>query len=89
MGTSGAAYVNGSYGALEIAAERYERPQLAYAPVVFGQTVGVLRDELADFVRCVVNDLPPTITGEDAKDAVSVAWAIQQSLATGNEVAVP
>jgi predicted dehydrogenase len=46
------------------------------------------RDEVADFVRCVVDDLPAPISGKEARDALHVALAALHSLESGQTVAL-
>ena len=86
VGTKGAAYVNGGCESLAIAGERFEHPELWYAPNLFGQRPGILREEIAHYAACVMQDTEPRVSGEDGKAAVEVACAIQESLETGNVV---
>ena len=88
VGTRGALSVNGGCGAVSIAHERFDQPEISYAPELSGETVGIVRDELAHFVECVTQGTPPVVSGEDGKRAVEVACAIQQSLRTGGVVRV-
>ena len=44
------------------------------------------RDEIADFIGCVVDDRPAPINGEDAREAVRVGLAALRSLETGQPV---
>ena len=43
VGTTGSVYVNGGSETVTIAAERFDRPELFYAPEVHCQRVGILR----------------------------------------------
>ena len=88
VGTAGAIYVNGGCGNVTIAHERVEQPGVFYAPDLYDERVGILRDELAHFARCVMGDGEPRVSGEDGKAAVRVACAIQESLETGSVVEV-
>jgi len=88
VGTNGALYVNGGAGAVSIASERFTQPGISYAPDLFGESVGILRDELAHFVKCATEGIPPIVSGEDGKRAVEVAYAIQKSLDSGDVVQV-
>jgi UDP-N-acetylglucosamine 3-dehydrogenase len=88
VGTAGAVYVNGGCETVAIAHERFEQPELFYAPELHGDLVGVLRDELASFLKCVIRDSEPIVGGEDAKAAVEVACAIERSLESGSVVKV-
>ena len=88
IGTAGAIYVNGGCENVAIARQRFEQPELFYAPELLGDRVGILRDELASFLKCVIHDDKPVVGGEDAKAAVDVACAIQRSFETGSVVEV-
>jgi predicted dehydrogenase len=88
VGTAGAIYVNGGCETVAIARERFERPELFYAPELFGDRVGILRDELVSFIECVIHDREPVVGGKDAKAAVEVACAIQESFETGSIIMV-
>ena len=46
-------------------------------------------DEVRDFVRCIVDDTPPPVTGEDGRAAVEVALAAYVSSETGQAVRLP
>ena len=89
VGAKGSVYVNTSGGTVAIARQGWEQPELAYAPELHGELVGVLRDELAHFVSCVAQDRPPLVSGKDGRAAVAVACAIQRSYETGESVAMP
>jgi len=89
VGTSGALYVNGGCGMVSVAHERFDQPEISYAPDLLGESVGILRDELAHFVECVTQCAAPAVSGEDGKRAVEVACAIQESLRSGGVVQVP
>lgn len=88
VGTGGALYVDGSGGSVVVAHERVEQPALWYVPELFGERAGILRDEIAHFVRCVREDREPVVGGQDGKAAVQVACAIQESYQTGRPVEV-
>jgi predicted dehydrogenase len=86
VGTGGAVYVKGGCDTVTIAHERFEQPELFYAPQLLGDSVGILRDELAHFVKCSMQGAPPIVGGEDGKAAVEVAQAIERSYQTGTIV---
>jgi predicted dehydrogenase len=88
VGTTGALYVDGSGGSVVVAHERVEQPALWYVPELFGERVGILRDEILHFVRCVIHDQQPVVSGQDGKAAVQVACAIQESYRTGCPIEV-
>lgn len=46
-------------------------------------------DEVRDFVRCIVEDTPPPVTGEDGRAAVEMALAAYRSSETGEAVKLP
>lgn len=91
MGTDGSVQVNGGSENVTIVhapsmPQPVECPELFYAPEVHGQRVGILRDEVHHFLRCVVEDRTPIVGGQDGKAAVEVACAIQRSLEIGQVV---
>ena len=91
MGTDGSVHVNGGSENVTIVhagniARPVECPELFYAPEVHGRLGGILRDEVHHFLRCVVEDRMPLVSGQDGKAAVEVACAIQRSLETGKVV---
>lgn len=89
IGTAGAIYVDGGSKTVAVAHEQFEHPELFYAPELFGERVGILRDELLHFIRCVIHDKEPIVRGEDGKAAVEVAYALQKSFETGSIVEIP
>ena len=88
VGTEGALYVNGGSESVAIARDRLDQPELFYAPQLRGQRVGILRDELAHFLTCVRSGSEPVVGGEEAKAAVEVACAIQDSYQNGRPIAI-
>jgi UDP-N-acetylglucosamine 3-dehydrogenase len=88
VGTAGAVYVNGTGDSVSVIHERLSHPPLHYAPELLGARVGILRDEIAHFCRCVLDDRRPFVSGEDGRAAVQVACAIQESCRTGRAVQV-
>jgi predicted dehydrogenase len=88
VGTAGAVYVNGTGDSVSVVHERLQHPALYYAPELYGERVGILRDEIAHFVQCVLHDRQPAVTGEDGKAAVEIACAIQESYRSGVPVEV-
>jgi len=94
MGTDGSVQVNGGSENVTIVhapsmPQQVECPELFYAPDVHGQRVGILRDEVHHFLRCIVEGRTPIVGGADGKAAVEVACAIQRSLETGRVVELP
>jgi UDP-N-acetylglucosamine 3-dehydrogenase len=88
VGTAGMIYVNGASETVALIRERVEHPELFYAPELFSERVGILRDELAHFLKCVAQDSEPMVGGEEGKAAVEVAYAIQKSFETGSVVEI-
>jgi predicted dehydrogenase len=89
IGTGGAVYVNGgseNVGIARATEGSFACPELFYGPEVFGQRVGILRDELAHFLQCVAHDREPVVSGEDGKAAVELACAIQAAFESGTAV---
>jgi predicted dehydrogenase len=83
VGTGGAVYVKGGCDTVTIAHQRFEQPELFYAPQLLGARAGILRDELAHFVNCILQGAPPVVSGADGRVAVEVAQAIERSYRTG------
>jgi len=81
VGTEGTIFVDGSGQAVEVyRAGESARPDVMYAPEVYGRYTGILRDEIMHFVQCVQQDKTPAVTGQDGKAAVAVACAIAESV---------
>ena len=55
----------------------------SYWPDIYGQVVGDVHHELEAFLRCVIEDLPVPVSGEDGRRAVATAEAIIASLESG------
>jgi predicted dehydrogenase len=80
VGTEGTIFVDGSGQAVEVyRADEGERPDVMYAPEIYGRYTGILRDEITHFVQCVQQGKTPAVTGQDGKTAVEVACAIAES----------
>ncbi|HIE03515.1 MAG TPA: Gfo/Idh/MocA family oxidoreductase [Candidatus Latescibacteria bacterium] len=86
VGERGAIYLEGGSRDLTLTTDRTERPDTVYAPEVQGETVGVLKQELSRFLRCISEEVDPPVTGEDGRRAVEVACAICTSYSEGREV---
>ena len=64
-----------------------ETPDVCYDPRVAGSARGALRDELAYFCDCVLdNRMPQVITAPEAKAAVQVALALVESAHTDQAI---
>jgi UDP-N-acetylglucosamine 3-dehydrogenase len=68
-------------------ADRVEYPVPVAAPV-YGAPQGALKEEIDAFVRAVRGDIPVPVTMADAADAVRVATAIDEAVASHAEVEV-
>jgi predicted dehydrogenase len=82
-------YPDGGCESVGLVGDDVKYPELNYAPLVWDRRMGILRDELAHFADCVLNDREPLVSGQDGKAAVEVACAIQASYESGTAVQVP
>lgn len=90
VGTTGRVAVRVGDESLDIAGmDRARRPDIAYGPVMLDQQHGALRTQLEHFAACVLDDVQPFISGEDALAAVAIAEAIHKSLEIGLPVDYP
>jgi len=97
-GTGGVAYADLLRGN---AIETYSQQGYEYAVEKAGSTKGWsftiyeeawnygFHAEMAHFVDCVQNDLPPLVTGEDARAVLEVLFAAYESARTGRKVELP
>lgn len=88
IGTAGALYVHGADQNLVIqSAKGLDCPDTLYWPQVHGEVVGALRAELQYFADCVVRgSRPAVVTPEEARAAVSVVVAAEESARLGQPV---
>jgi UDP-N-acetylglucosamine 3-dehydrogenase len=88
IGTEGAAYIHGADMNLVLHTRHgIDCPDTLYWPEIHGETVGALRTEISYFVDCVVNEKQPTVvTPHEARAAVEVLAAAEQSARTGEIV---
>ena len=86
VGTTGAIHMSAGRSNLAIFHERVEHPDVVYAPELLGERVGFLRNEITHWLKCVIHDTEPRVSPEDAKAAVVVACAIQESYERGSIV---
>jgi len=77
FGSKGKIVIDGSEGGLQV----YAGGNVARAyPRTFQQRFGAAyRIELQDFVRCVVEDREPSVTGDDGMRAMEIALAATRS----------
>jgi predicted dehydrogenase len=67
--------------------DRVEKPDIVYWPIVMGEGLGALKDELEYFARCVERgEQPDLIKPEDARAALEVAVAAERSSVEGRPV---
>ena len=61
-------------------------PDTMHWPLVRGQVMGDLKEELSQFANCVIHDTTPQVTGLDGLKSLELAWAIQESIETGKVI---
>jgi predicted dehydrogenase len=61
-------------------------PDTMHWPLVRGQVMGDLKEELSQFANCIIHDTTPLITGLDGVKSLELAWAIQESIETGKVI---
>lgn len=89
VGSKGALYISVHDQGLRIDREGGLRfPDIVYAPVIRGTMQGVYLEELRHFLAVVREGAPPVCTAAEARAAVAVVVAAEQSAASGAEVAV-
>ena len=86
VGTDGAIYVDGGRRDVLLFRERVEYPDYLAAPELLGERGGSLRDELNHWLVCVARGGQPRVSPEDARAAVVVAKAMEESYRTGMPV---
>jgi UDP-N-acetylglucosamine 3-dehydrogenase len=90
IGTDGAVYVHGGDTNLVVQTRTgIDCPDTLYWPQMHGEIVGALRTEMSYFIDCVAKGRPPTVvTPQEARTAVAVLAAAEQSAVTGKVVRV-
>ena len=68
--------------------ERSTRSDVTYQVMINDQMHNAFRTQLDHFAQCLLNDTEPLVSNEDALAAVDVAWAVDESLRTGQPVQV-
>jgi predicted dehydrogenase len=87
IGTRGVGYVNILDQGLCICSEDgVSCPDTLHWPVVNGEIVGDLRDEIDHFVKHTLDDTPYAITTEDAIAAVEIIHACTESIRTNRPI---
>lgn len=91
IGTKGAIYVHGADTNVVVqSGASVDCPDTLYWPQIHGEIVGALRTELAHFVSCALAGRQSTVvTPREARNAVAVLAAAEQSAATGKIVKLP
>jgi predicted dehydrogenase len=54
-----------------------------------GRLVGAAKLELEYFFNCVLNDQPPSPSGEDGRRSLEVMLAAERSIAEGRIISLP
>jgi len=85
LGTDGVIYIDCGNSGLEVndksGTKRYDT---MHWPIIYGGIVGALKEEIAYFAECVVNDAKPDIvTPLEARRALEVVLAAEESARTG------
>lgn len=88
IGTKGAIYIGGADQGITINDQNgLKILDTYYWPQVFGQRVGVLKEELTYFVRCAFTKTrPDVITPEESREAVRVMLAAEEGAKTGKAI---
>ena len=90
LGSDGALYISVQDQGLRIDRRGGLRfPDPMYAPVIHGKTQGVYVEEHRHFLDVVQNGAQPICTIAEARAAVAVVLAAEESAATGAEMVVP
>lgn len=89
VGSAGAVYVQlHDRGVQVYGAESAYYPDTVMMPIVRDHVSGALRDEIDDFVACVVDDRPPVVGADEGIAALKVVLALMDSLRAGQPVDV-
>lgn len=90
IGTKGAIYVHGADTNLVVqSAAGVDCPDTLYWPEIHGESVGALRTEMQYFADCALAGRQPTVvTPREAREAVNVLAAAEQSAASGKVVKI-
>jgi UDP-N-acetylglucosamine 3-dehydrogenase len=88
VGTRGALVIDTPNAGVRMESERSRRLDTTYGFAVGGRRGGALREEVNHFLQCVRDGSHPIIGGRQARAAVAVIAAAQESIATGRPVRV-
>ncbi len=85
LGTEGALYIDCGDTGLEVNGKSgVKRYDTMHWPVIHGEIVGALKEEIGYFVKCLLNDEKPSIvTPVEARHALEVVLAAEESARTG------
>ena len=91
IGSAGSAYIDLSDHTLTFCGKAgVERPDTIYWPVLKGQTVGALREELSYFVRRILENKPFELNNLDqAMETMEVVLAAVKSAETKKPISLP
>ncbi len=84
--TGRAELVGTSSGLMLMTDDRATWPDTALWPTVHGRLSGALEREFSHFVRCLLREETPLVTGEDGLAAVRIALAVEESARTGMRI---
>jgi predicted dehydrogenase len=84
LGTQGMAKVECGFSGLWYSdSDNTAFPDTMHWPLVRGQVMGDLKEELSQFADSVIQNTTPQVTGLDGVKSLELAWAIQESIDTG------
>lgn len=87
IGNRGVLYVDTYEQGLSIVdAKGTVYPDTMHWPEIHGQVVGDLQNEILHFIQCVATGRAPLVGGAEARETVSVALAIMESISTQKPV---
>jgi len=87
LGTQGMARVECGFSGLWVSdSTNTSFPDTVHWPLVRGQVMGDLKEELSQFANNVIQDTIPQVTGQDGVKSLELAWAIQKSIDTGKVI---
>ena len=93
VGTEGTAYINLTYQGLQIyrpefegAFEHANQSTVYVNPMFYDKTTGCVERSVGHFSDCILQDVEPAITLQDAIEPTRIACAIAKSLRTGQVV---
>ena len=78
--------VGTSSGLMLMTDDRVMWPDTALWPTVHGRLTGALEREFGHFVRCLLGEEEPFVTGDDGLEAVRIALGIEEAARTGMAV---